>query len=239
MYELDFSVLLTYKELLIDGLIMTMKLSIIGIFFSFFIGLFVGLARVSNNFFISLFGTYFVEGFRNVPLIVQMFFYYFTFTLTDIFPYLEVIGNAINIDYYNEFFSALLALILYTSTYIAEAIRSGINSLSKGQEEASKSIGMNYFQRMYYIIFPQAIKIVWGPITSQFLNLIKNSSLAMTIGVAELTFSTQEIDSLTFRGFEAATAVTLLYLFLTLVTSLIMHLIEKYALVKTASKDNE
>jgi len=239
MYEIDFSVLLTYKELLINGLIMTMKLSIIGIFFAFFIGIFVGLARVHNNFFISLFGTYYVEGFRNIPLIVQMFFYYFTFTLTDAFPSLEIIGNAINIEHYNEFFSALLALILYTSTYIAEAVRGGINSLSKGQEEASKSIGMNYFQRMYYIVFPQAIKIVWGPITSQFLNLIKNSSLAMTIGVAELTFSTQEIDSLTFRGFEAATAVTILYLGLTLITSFIMNLVDKFALVKTTSKSNE
>lgn len=236
MYELDFSILLNYKELLVNGLVMTMKLSIIGIFFSFLIGIGVGLARVNNNFFISLFGTYYVEAFRNVPLIVQMFFYYFTFTLTDIFPYLETIGNSINVEYHNEFFSALIALILYTSTYIAEALRSGINSLSKGQEEASKSIGMSYSQRTYYIIFPQALKIVWGPITSQFLNLIKNSSLAMTIGVAELTFSTQEIDSLTFRGFEAATAVTILYLFLTLATSLIMNIIERFALIKTQSK---
>ena len=232
-YELNFSVLLTYKHLLIDGLLMTVKLSVIGIFFSFFIGIFVGLARISNNFFVSLLGTYFVEGFRNIPLIVQMFFYYFTFTLTDIFPYLEVIGEFLNLEHYNEFFSALLALILYTSTYIAEAIRGGINSLPKGQLEACKSIGMNYVQSIYYVIFPQAVKIVWGPITSQFLNLIKNSSLAMTIGVTELTFATQEVDSLTFRGFEAATAVTILYLMLTLFTSFFMQIIDRYALIKT------
>lgn len=234
-YEFDFSVLLTYKHLLIDGLMMTVKLSIIGIFFAFFIGVFVGLARMSKNFFVSLFGTYFVEGFRNIPLIVQMFFYYFTFTLTDIFPYLEVIGEFLGLEHYNEFFSALLALILYTSTYIAEAIRSGINTLPKGQLEACKSIGMTYIQSIYYVIFPQAVKIVWGPITSQFLNLIKNSSLAMTIGVTELTFATQEVDSLTFRGFEAATAVTILYLFLTLLTSSLMNLVDRYALIKTTS----
>ncbi|MCK5294151.1 MAG: ABC transporter permease subunit, partial [Arcobacteraceae bacterium] len=104
------------------------------------------------------------------------------------------------------------------------------------QLEASKTLGMNYVQSTFLIILPQAMKIVWGPITSQFLNLIKNSSLAMTIGVAELTFQTQEIDSLTFRGFEAATAVTLIYLFLTLMTSLIMKIIDNYALVKTSSK---
>ncbi len=234
-YEFDWTVLLTYKQLLIDGFMMTLKLSIIGIFFSFVIGSIVGLARVSKNLFISLSATYYVEFFRNIPLIVQMFFIYFSFTLTDVFPFLETFGNSMGIENHNEFFSALIALITYTSTYIAEAVRAGIQSLPKGQMEAAKTIGMNYFQSMYYIVFPQAIKMVWGPITSQFLNLIKNSSLAMTIGVAELTFQTQEIDSLTFRGFEAATAVTILYLVLTLVTAYTMSLINRYALIKTQS----
>ena len=234
-YEFDWTVLLTYKQLLIDGFMMTLKLSIIGIFFSFVIGSFIGLLRVSQNFMLSLMGTYYVEFFRNIPLIVQMFFIYFSFTLTDAFPFLETFGDAIGVNHHNEFFSALIALITYTSTYIAEAVRAGIQSLPKGQMEAAKTIGMNYFQSMYYIVFPQAIKMVWGPITSQFLNLIKNSSLAMTIGVAELTFQTQEIDSLTFRGFEAATAVTILYLFLTLATAFVMSRIDKYALIKTQS----
>jgi polar amino acid transport system permease protein len=238
-YEFDWTVLLTYKQLLIDGFIMTLKLSIIGIFFAFIIGAILGLARVSQNFFIKLLATYYLEFFRNIPLIVQMFFIYFSFTLTDTFPFLVTFGDTIGVELQNEFFSALIALITYTSTYIAEAIRSGIQSLPKGQLEASKTLGMNYFQSMYYIIFPQAIKIVWGPITSQFLNLIKNSSLAMTIGVAELTFQTQEIDSLTFRGFEAATAVTILYLLLTFVTSSISALINKYILIKTSSKKGD
>ena len=235
-YEFDWSVLLTYRQLLIDGFIMTLKLSIIGIFFAFLIGSIMGLARVSRNFFISLFSSYYIEFFRNIPLIVQMFFIYFTFNLTDIVPFLETFGGWLGLENYNEFFSALIALITYTSTYIAEAIRGGIQSLPKGQMEASKTLGMNYFQSMYHIIFPQAIKLVWGPITSQFINLIKNSSLAMTIGVAELTFQTQEIDSLTFRGFEAATAVTLLYLFLTLSTSGFMMLVDKYALIQIRSR---
>jgi len=238
-YEFDWTVLLTYKQLLIDGFMMTLKLSIIGIFFSFIIGSFIGLLRVSNNFFLSLAGTYYVEFFRNIPLIVQMFFIYFSFTLTDAFPILETFGNSIGVENHNEFFSALIALITYTSTYVAEAVRGGIQSLPKGQMEAAKTIGMNYIQSMYYIIFPQALKMVWGPITSQFLNLIKNSSLAMTIGVAELTFQTQEIDSLTFRGFEAATAVTILYLLLTLATALIMSQVDKYALIKTSSNKGD
>lgn len=232
-YEFDWSVLLTYRQLLSDGFIMTLKLSVIGIFFAFLVGSIMGLARVSNNFFVALFATYYVEFFRNIPLIVQMFFIYFSFTLTDTFPFLEIFGTWIGLESYNEFFSALIALITYTSTYIAEAIRGGIQSLPKGQVEAAKTLGMNYVQSMYLIVFPQAIKVVWGPITSQFINLIKNSSLAMTIGVAELTFQTQEIDSLTFRGFEAATAVTLLYLFLTLAISSFMALVDRYMLIKT------
>ncbi len=235
-YELDWTVLLTYKQLLIDGFLMTLKLSIIGIFFAFIIGSFMGLARVSKNFFVSLLATYYVEFFRNIPLIVQMFFIYFSFTLTDIFPWLESFGNTLGIENHNEFFSALIALITYTSTYIAEAIRGGIQSLPKGQQEAAKTLGMSYTQSMYFIIFPQAIKIVWGPVVGQFLNLIKNSSLAMTIGVMELTFQTQEIDSLTFRGFEAATAVTILYLLLTLFVSFTMNLVNKHMLIKTSSK---
>ncbi len=235
-YEFDWSVLLTYKQLLIDGFIMTLKLSIIGIFFAFLIGSIVGLARVNKNFFVSLFTSYYIELFRNIPLIVQMFFIYYSFTLTDIFPFIEVLGEWIGIENYNEFFSALLALILYTSTYIAEALRGGIQSLPKGQIEAAKTLGMTYFQSMYLIIYPQAIKIAWGPITSQFINLIKNSSLAMTLGVVELTFQTQEIEDLTARGFEAATAVTLLYLFLTLATSAFMVFVDRYALIQTTSK---
>ena len=145
-YEFDWTVLITYQQLLIDGFMMTLKLSIIGIFFSFIIGSIIGLMRVSSNFMLSLSGTYYVEFFRNIPLIVQMFFIYFSFTLTNAFPVLETFGNMIGVHNHNEFFSALIALIAYTSTYIAEAVRAGIQSLPKGQMEAAKTIGMNYIQ---------------------------------------------------------------------------------------------
>jgi len=225
-YEFSWNVLIEYKELIINGLITTIKLSIIGIIFSFIIGSLIGIGRASKNFWISLYSSYYVETFRNIPLIVQMFFIYFTFTLSLIFPFLNEWGKFLHIDDIDAFFSALIALILYTSAYIAEVVKAGINSIPKGQFEAAKSLGMSKFQVMRFIIYPQAIRIIIPPLTSQFLNLIKNSSLAMTIGVAELTFATQQIDSETFRGFEAATAVTLLYIFLTLTTSFIMNLIE-------------
>ena len=225
-YEFDWGVLIEYKGLLIQGLITTIKLSILGIFFSFLIGSLIGIVRASKNFWLSLFASYYVESFRNIPLIVQMFFIYFTFTLSQIFPFLNSWGDFLHIQDVDAFFSALLALILYTGAYIGEVVKAGITSIPKGQFEAAQSLGMNKFQVMWYIIYPQAIRIIIPPLTSQFLNLIKNSSLAMTIGVAELTFATQQIDAETFRGFEAATAVTILYIFLTLTTSFFMNLIE-------------
>jgi len=225
-YEFNWHVLIEYKDLLINGLLTTVKLSILGIFFSFIIGSLIGIARASKNFWLSLFASYYVESFRNIPLIVQMFFIYFTFTLSQIFPFLNSWGDFLHINDVDAFFSALLALILYTSAYIAEVVKAGIRSIPKGQEEAAKSLGMNRYQVTRYVIFPQAVRIIIPPLTSQFLNLIKNSSLAMTIGVAELTFATQQIDAETFRGFEAATAVTVLYIFLTLTTSFFMNLIE-------------
>jgi len=225
-YEFDWSVLLEYKGLLITGLLTTIKLSVIGIFLSFIIGSLIGIGRASKSFWLSLFSSYYVESFRNIPLIVQMFFIYFTFTLTDVFPFLNSWGNFLHLNDTNAFFSALIALVLYTSAYIAEVVKAGINAVDKGQKEAAQSLGMNSFQVMWLVIYPQAIKIIIPPVTNQFLNLIKNSSLAMTLGVAELTFATQQIDSETFRGFEAATAVTILYMMLTLFTSFIMNLID-------------
>ncbi|WP_024790590.1 MULTISPECIES: amino acid ABC transporter permease [unclassified Lebetimonas] len=225
-YEFDWHVLIEYKQLLINGLITTIKLSVLGIFFSFIIGSIVGIGRASKSFWLSLISSYYVESFRNIPLIVQMFFIYFTFTLSQIFPFLNTWGDFLHINDVDAFFSALLALILYTGAYIAEVVKAGIRSIPKGQFEAARSLGMNRFQVMWYVIYPQAVRIIIPPLTSQFLNLIKNSSLAMTIGVAELTFSTQQIDAETFRGFEAATAVTILYIILTLSTSFIMNLIE-------------
>ena len=150
-YEFDWGVLIEYKGLLIQGLITTVKLSILGIFFSFLIGSLVGIGRASKNFWLSLFASYYVESFRNIPLIVQMFFIYFTFTLSQIFPFLNSWGEFLHIQDVDAFFSALLALILYTGAYIGEVVKAGITSIPKGQFEAAQSLGMNKFQVMWYI----------------------------------------------------------------------------------------
>src|SRR5262249_14991002 len=140
----------------------------------------------------------YTEFFRNVPPIVQFFFWYF----------------AVGLDSY---FGAVVGLSVFQSTYIAEVIRSGLQSIPRTQIEAARSSGMTFAQMLGYVLVPQATMRVVPALSIEFINIIKNSSVAMTIGVMELTFQTQEIASKTFRGFEAATAVTILYISLAFV----------------------
>jgi polar amino acid transport system permease protein len=132
-----------------------------------------------------------------------------------------------------EFAAAVIALTIYTSAFIAEDIRSGIRSIPKEQMEAARSSGFSYLRSMQYIILPQAIRITIPPLINQFLNLMKNSSLAMTIGVAELTYQARQVESYTFKGYEAFTAATLVYLFISLVITALVNLYNKRVLMPT------
>jgi polar amino acid transport system permease protein len=160
------------------------------------------------------FAAAYTEFFRNTPLLVQIFFWYFG---SD-----AVLPDFVNQWLYQqdfEFAAATIALTVYTSAFIAEDIRSGIFAIPKTQLEASRATGLSFIQAMRYVILPQALRIVVPPLISQFLDLIKNSSLAMTIGVMELTYMARQIESYTFHGFEAFTISTLIYLSISLVVS--------------------
>jgi polar amino acid transport system permease protein len=121
----------------------------------------------------------------------------------------------------------LVALSVSSSAYIAEIIRAGIASIPKAQGEAARSSGLSEWQTIFHVILPQAMIRVIPPLSIEFINIIKNSSVAMTIGFAELTFQTQEIEARSFRGFEAATAVTVLYVLLSSVVVILMHAAER------------
>jgi polar amino acid transport system permease protein len=135
-----------------------------------------------------------------------------------------------------EFAAAVIALTIYTSAFIAEDIRSGIRSIPKEQMEAARSSGFSYLRSMRYIILPQAVRVTIPPLISQFLNLTKNSSLAMTIGVAELTYQARQVESYTFRGFEAFSAATLVYLSLSIIITALVTLYDKKVLSPTGMK---
>jgi polar amino acid transport system permease protein len=159
----------------------------------------------------------YLEFFRNTPLLVQIFFWYF--------GSYKILPTSVNdwlVTQNFEFASAVIALTIYTSAFIAEDIRSGVLSIPKEQMEAARSSGFSFIRSMRYIILPQAVRITIPPLISQFLNLVKNSSLAMTIGVAELTYQARQVESYTFKGFEAFTAATVIYIAMSLIITAVV-----------------
>ena len=199
------------------GVKTTFELSAVSIVFAFLLGLLIAIMRMSHVRPVRWFAHGYLEFFRNTPLLVQIFFWYF-----GSYKILPVVIN----DWLNtmniEFSTAVIALSLYTSAFIAEDIRSGVRSIPKEQMEAARSSGFSYLHSMQYIILPQAVRLTIPPLINQFLNLMKNSSLAMTIGVVELTYQARQIESYTFRGFEAFTAATLVYVVISfLITGLV------------------
>lgn len=213
-YKFDWAVVLSgrYFDWLVSGLKVTIQLSAMSIAPAFLLGLIIAVMRMSGVRPVRWFAHGYLEFFRNTPLLVQIFFWYF-----GSYKVLPKAVNAWLVSTNFEFASAAIALTIYTSAFIAEDIRSGVLSIPKEQMEAARSSGFSYLRSMRYIILPQAVRITVPPLINQFLNLTKNSSLAMTIGVAELTYQARQIESYTFKGFEAFTAATVIYLAISLV----------------------
>lgn len=207
-YEFYWPVLLQYRQLLLDGLLVTVRLSLLAFVGSVLLGIVVGVARVSRQPLLRGLVTGYVELFRNIPLIVQLFYWYFAVGL-------------------GSFAASLVGLVLYSSVYIGEVIRSGVQAIPRTHFEAAYSTGLTSLQVIRHIVVPQALMIVIPPLGTELVNIVKNSSIAMTIAVQELTFQTQEIDARTFRGFEAATAATGLYLILTLAIVSLLNVVER------------
>ncbi|HJP14822.1 MAG TPA: amino acid ABC transporter permease, partial [Nitrospinota bacterium] len=179
------------------------------------LGVFCGIGRTTEIRWIRVFSTCYVEVFRNIPLLVQMWWAYFGLQeLVNVFIN-EPFGTLVLIP---SIFACILGLSLYTGAYMGEVVRSGIRSIPKGQWEASFSTGLSRYQTWRHIILPQALVIVIPPMSSQVLNIIKNSAVAMTIAITDLMFYSQKIEEETFAGFEAYTSGTLLFLLLTMMT---------------------
>jgi polar amino acid transport system permease protein len=149
----------------------------------------------------------YVEYHRNVPLLVQILVWYFG--VSQLLP--RAMRIWINANH-GEFLLAAIALGLANAAYVSEDLRSGIRSIPKTQYEAARSIGFGYIATMRWVILPQALRIVIPPLINQTLLLFKNTSLAMAIGVGELTYRTREVDSYTFKTFEAFAVATAIYL---------------------------
>ena len=225
-YEFNWAVLYTETEygnmgqMLLHGLNLTVLISLYSAVIALSLGTLFGLARLSSFKPVYGFATVYVEFFRNTPLLVQLFFW--NFALPAGLPE-EVKKTLFELDF--EFWVATLGLGIYTSAFMAEIIRAGIQSVPKGLLEASYSSGMTFNQSLRKIILPLAFREIIPPLGSEFLNNMKNSSLAMTVGVAEVCWSAQEVEALTYSGFEATAAATGIYLTLSLVIAAFLNLV--------------
>ncbi len=210
---MDWSVLRENAGLLAQGLLVTLEVSALALILALALGLVVATLRVAPSPALRRAGTAYVEFLRNIPLLVQLFFLFFA---------LPSIGIKLE-----AFVCGVLALGVYTSAFVAEAIRSGIAAVSKGQLEAGLSSGMPYTTAMRLIVLPQAISKTIPPLGNTVLNLIKNSSLVSTVSVLDILGTANLIGSRTFQYVPMFVGAAICYLILTLPTAYAVNRLEK------------
>ena len=225
-YDATTGTTLHYGRMLLSGLRVTIAISCISAAVALVLGTLVGVARLVPIPPLRLLATAYVEFFRNTPLLVQLFFWYFG--LTTVTP---LWVNKFLYQYPFEIIAATVGLAIYTSSYIAEVVRAGIQAVPRGHLEAALATGLTGPQALRWVVLPQAFRTVIPPLGSQLLNNLKNSSLVMTIAVADLTWNSQQIQAYSFKGFEPTTAATVLYLAMSLTIAGMVHLVERWSAV--------
>jgi len=224
-YQFDWSVMWRdpYGLMLMKGLGLTIFLGISAWIIAMTVGIFVGTLRITKYRVLRMIGTAYVEVFRNIPLLVQMFFWFYAGPMM----FGEVLSRQINRLDGLAIYVSILGLGLYTASRIAEHLRAGFASIGQDQYQAVLATGMSQVQMYRYVMIPYALRLTIPPLTTEFLTVFKNTSIVMTIGVAELTFQSYQIDAETFHGLEATTAAMLIYLVLGTVVVQLMNLVEK------------
>ena len=223
-YQFNWNVLWTGQSgaWLLQGIITTLEISLLAWLLALGLGILAGALRTVPFPPLRALATCYVEFFRNVPLLVWMFFWYFALPPLLPRPLQEWLFN-----HGAEFWAGTLALGVYHGARFSEMIRAGIQSIPRTQFEAAISTGLSTGQAYRLIILPIALRLIIPPVTNESLNLLKNSSVALTIGVAELTFQTRQIETYTARAFEALTAGTIIYLALCLTIAAVMAQVER------------
>lgn len=221
-------------NMLMQGLFTTIRLSVWGVLTATFIGVVMGLCRLSRRLFWRLIGGAYVGLVRNLPPLVLIFIFYF-FISIQIMPFLrldefvaarsEGMQNVLAFLFarpaaFSTFLSALMTLAVFEGAYIAEIVRGGIRSIDAGQWEASAALGLNRRQQLLRVIFPQAVRRILPPLAGQFISTIKDSAIVSVISIQELTFQGLELMAATYLTFEIWITIAALYLVLSLVLSL-------------------
>lgn len=198
--------------LITKGMMMTIYISFFSLIFAIIIGLVVGILRTTKNVIAMNLTTVYIEIIRGTPLLVQIFIFYF------------FIGTVLDLD---RMTAGIAALSIFSGAYIAEIVRSGIQSIPQGQTEGAKSLGLSYLQTMRLVILPQAIRKTLPPMVGQFINLVKDSSLVSVIAITDLTKAGREVASATFSPFEVWFTIALCYLLLTGILSFALQRFER------------
>jgi glutamate/aspartate transport system permease protein len=210
-------------DTLITGTKWTLVTALMAWILALALGLVVGTVLTMPNKTAARIANAYIELFRNIPLLVQMFIWYFV--VPEIVP--ASIGNWLKQLQNAPFIFAVLSLGFFTSSRVAVQVRTGINALPRGQLMAGTALGLTLVQTYRYILLPQAGRIIIPPMTSEFLNIIKNSAVALTIGLVELTASARSMQEFSFQTFEAFTAPTIIYIAINVVVVNFMRLIER------------
>jgi glutamate/aspartate transport system permease protein len=213
----------TYLDMLLSGLVLTIETSICAWIIALALGSLVGVLRTLPSKTASRIGFVWVEFFRSIPLLVQLFIWFFV--LPELVPrswglWLKQMPHA-------PFYTATIGIGLFMSVRVAEQLRAGIGSLPRGQMLAATALGLTTAQAYRYVLLPMAFRIIMPPLTSEFLSTIKNTSVAITIGLIELTGEARAMQEFSFQVFEAFTAATVLYLLINVTVVIAMRFLER------------
>jgi glutamate/aspartate transport system permease protein len=213
----------TYLDMLLSGLALTIKTALLAWIIALIFGTIIGVLRTLPSKIASWIGFGYVEFFRNMPLLVQLFLWFFV--LPELLPraaglWMKQLPNA-------PFWTAAIGVGLFMSARVAVQLAAGIASLPRGQKQAATALGLTTAQGYRYVLLPIAFRIIMPPLTSEFLNTIKNTSVAITIGLIELTGQARAMQEFSFQVFEAFTAATVMYLLINIVVVTGMRFLER------------
>ena len=214
----------TWIMSLMSGLKFTLIVAALAWIVAFTLGSILGVLRTTDRKWVVRLGDAYVELFRNIPLIVQFFVWFFV--LPGLFLPVKHLVNSLDPLTY-QLIASVVCLGTFTAARIAEQVRAGIQALPRGQRYAGYAMGLTQAQTYRYVLLPVAYRIIIPPLTSELMNLIKNTAVGYSIGLVELFFRTREMGELTFRYFEAFAAATVIYVVIAMIANRIMAFIEK------------
>ncbi|CAB3753984.1 amino acid ABC transporter permease [Paraburkholderia solisilvae] len=209
-----------YVGWIVHGFIMTLTLSVSVIVASSVAGFALALAQHARRPGVARAAALYVLAFRNSPLLVQLLFWYFgvaallpTAWMTWLNTPHTVAAGGVTLAWPSfEFVAGWVGLTCYSTTFVGEEFRAGLRGVPRGQHEAAAALGFSPFAAFRYVILPQAVRIAMPPLAGQYMNIVKNSSLTMAIGLAELSYTSRQVDTETFKTFQAFGAATVLYI---------------------------